>query len=95
MTVGENLADLTRHRRDFEAREGFTYTVLDPVADDVIGCVYIYPTEDGGHDATVRSWVRASHRHLDAPLWRVVSQWLADDWPFAAVDYAARPGGAG
>jgi hypothetical protein len=26
----------------------------------------------------------------DAPLWRVVSEWLASDWPFGSVEYAQR-----
>src|SRR3954451_11396862 len=42
MTLDQNMADLLRHHRDFEARRGFTFTVLD-AEDDVIGCVYIYP----------------------------------------------------
>ena len=54
MSLDENRADLERHARDFEARSGFTYTVLDP-QDDVVGCVYIYPSSDDVHDATVRS----------------------------------------
>lgn len=57
----ENLKDLEAHQRDFQARTGFTYTVLDPTAADldfgdpiavdptvanpVIGCVYIYGDE--------------------------------------------------
>ena len=72
------------------ARTGFTYTVLDPVDRDVIGCVYIYPSVDEEHDAALRSWVRLTHAELDIPLWRAVSQWLATDWPFAAVTYATR-----
>jgi RimJ/RimL family protein N-acetyltransferase len=95
MTLDENLADLEGHRRDFEDRTGFTYTVLDPTDGDVIGCVYIYPARDDAHDASVRSWVRATHAELDAPLWRAVSQWLAADWPFAAIDYAPREDAAG
>jgi hypothetical protein len=43
MTPEENRADLERHARDFAARSGFTYTVLDPSDRDVIGCVCIYP----------------------------------------------------
>src|SRR3954452_1299321 len=42
MTPDQNLADLIRHDKDFQARRGFTYTVLDP-DDDIVGCVYIYP----------------------------------------------------
>jgi hypothetical protein len=57
----------------------------------VIGCLYIYPARDPGYDAQARSWVRASHAELDAPLWRTVSEWLAADWPFANVQYAPRP----
>ena len=92
MTLEENLADLERHERDFEARTGFTYTVLDPSDGDVIGCVYIYPPRDDEHDVRVHSWVRASRAHFDVALWRYVSDWLARAWPFAAVDYAPRDG---
>jgi len=44
MTIDQNRDDLLRHERDFAARTGFTYTVLDG-GDDVIGCVYIYPLQ--------------------------------------------------
>jgi hypothetical protein len=90
MTADENRADLQRHADDFGARTGFTYTVLDPASRNVIGCVYIYPAREGGDGARVHSWVRESHAHLDVPLWRAVSGWLASDWPFATVEYAAR-----
>jgi hypothetical protein len=66
---------------------GFTYTVLAPDRDEVIGCVYIYPGRDG---ADVRSWVRASEARLDAPLHDAVARWLAERWPFERVDYASR-----
>ena len=89
-SLAENLRDLEDHAADFENRTGFTYTVLDPATADVIGCVYVYPDKSGQHDARVRSWVRASRAELDVPLWRAVTTWLAEDWPFAGVDYAAR-----
>jgi hypothetical protein len=87
-TLEENLEDLRRHARDFEARQGFTYSVLE--GDDVIGCVYIYPSPRPGVAADVRSWVCHDRAEMDAVLWRAVSAWLADAWPFEAVDYAAR-----
>ena len=90
MTPDENRADLQRHADDFAARKGFTYTVLDPASRDVIGCVYIYPRRDSESEARVLSWVRASHAHLDAPLWRAVSEWLESAWPFPRVEYAPR-----
>jgi RimJ/RimL family protein N-acetyltransferase len=90
MTADENRADLQRHADDFRNRTGFTYTVLEPATRDVIGCVYIYPQRDGDDDAHALSWVRASHAELDVALWRAVSAWLASDWPFGSVEYAAR-----
>ena len=90
MTRDENRADLERHADDFRKRKGFTYTVLDPASRDVIGCVYIYPSKDGDHDADALSWVRASHAHLDAPLRRAVGAWLESDWPLSRVVYPSR-----
>ena len=89
MTLEENRADLQRHANDFENRTGFTYTVLEP-GGDVVGCVYIYPSKDGAHQAHVLSWVRASRAELDVPLWQAVSDWLDAEWPFRNVDYAVR-----
>jgi RimJ/RimL family protein N-acetyltransferase len=89
-SVTDNLRDLQAHADDFENRKGFTYTVLDPETGVVIGCVYIYPDRSGQDDARVRSWVRASRRELDVPLWRAVTNWLADDWTFERVTYAER-----
>lgn len=84
MSLSHNLADLEMHARHFRDGEGFTYTVLDPSSDDVIGCVYIYP-------GSVRSWVRASRVELDGPLWRAVSEWLASEaWPLVGRNYAPR-----
>jgi hypothetical protein len=92
MTLADNLGDLEQHAGDFEQRAGFTYTVLDPDGPDVIGCVYVYPPGPGdvAHDAAARSWVCADRAELDEPLWRLVSDWLAREWPFHSVAYAAR-----
>jgi len=91
MTLQENLSDLERHARDYESRSGFTYTVLDRAGGAVIGCVYIYPAKEGdAGDARVSSWVTADCAALDIPLWRAVSDWLRDDWPFRRAEYAAR-----
>jgi RimJ/RimL family protein N-acetyltransferase len=88
MSPAENLADLERHRAEFDARTDFAYTVLDPQTDDVIGCVYVNPDEaqDGG--VTVRSWVRVTHSNLDEPLRTAVVDWLERDWPFASISAA-------
>jgi hypothetical protein len=38
----------------------------------------------------MQSWVRASRAELAAQLWRAVTDWLADTWPFERVAYAER-----
>jgi hypothetical protein len=35
--------------------------------------------------------MRAESAQLDQPLWHAVTAWLARDWPFTRVAYAARP----
>ncbi len=89
MSLEANLSDLVGHATDFENRRGFTYSILD--GDDVIGCVYIYPSRDTGHDASVRSWVRESRSEMDRGVWETLSDWLAASWPFVSIEYAARP----
>jgi hypothetical protein len=90
MSLDTNRGDLKEHARDFAERTGFTYTVLRPGTDEVIGCVYIYPARNDEHDAQVRSWVRADLAELGARLHASVSTWLADRWPFDRVLYADR-----
>jgi RimJ/RimL family protein N-acetyltransferase len=90
MSPEENRRDLERHARDFDSREGFTYTVSDRATGETVGCVYIYPSRDDASDAQVLSWVRATSASLDGDLRHVVSDWLADSWPFERIVYAPR-----
>lgn len=91
MPLDANRSDLVAHAADFENRVGFTYSVLK--GDEVIGCLYIYPSRDEGstYDADVRSWVVANRAELDVELWSLVSDWLAESWPFTHPEYAPRP----
>ena len=88
MSLEDNLSDLVRHAEDFDNRIGFTYSILD--GDDVIGCVYIYPSKRPGHDVEVASWMRASRAALDVVVWQHISDWLARVWPFESPYYASR-----
>jgi hypothetical protein len=90
MSLEANRADLEAHARDFAERTGFTFTVLVPGTEEVIGCLYIYPAKDDDHNAQVRSWVRADVAELDARLHAAVTRWLAECWPFERVAYADR-----
>ena len=90
MTLEENLADLRRHADDFIRRAGFTFTVLEPGSDAVIGCVYLYPSKSEAWDVTAQSWVRADRADLDVPLADAVADWIDTDWPWERVDRCGR-----
>ncbi len=88
MTLVENRKDLVDHASDFEKRSGFTYSILD--GDEVIGCIYIYPSSATGEGARVRSWVTESRSDMDAVVWRSLSEWIETSWPFQNSLYATR-----
>ncbi len=88
MSLEENMADMEMHHREFVERKSFTYSILD--GDDVIGCVYIYPSKADGVDADVRSWVTAQRQEMDVVVWQILSEWLTTVWPFRVVEYAER-----
>ncbi|NHZ70913.1 MAG: N-acetyltransferase [Proteobacteria bacterium] len=88
MSLEANLSDLVSHANDFGNGTGFTYSIVDGA--DVIGCLYIYPTAENDHDASVRSWVTAARSDMDIVVWRDVSTWLRAHWPFENPLYAAR-----
>ncbi len=86
LSLEENLRDLQRHADDFRRRRGFTYSVLDD-EEQVIGCVYIYPSRADPEVTEVQSWVTANRAELDGLLHETVANWLASDWPLATVRY--------
>jgi hypothetical protein len=88
MSLERNHEDLVRHADDFQARRGFTYSILD--GEDVIGCLYIYPSGREGHDADVSSWVTQPRAELDSVVWSAVTEWIARSWPFSRAYYAER-----
>jgi hypothetical protein len=89
-TVRENLVDLGWHQKEFELRRSFAYTVVAPDESQVLGCVYLNPSET--YDVRVRMWVRRSawEDGLDAVLEAAVREWVATEWPFTRVDWADR-----
>lgn len=88
MTPEANLEDLVRHAKDFQERRGFTYSILD--GDDVIGCIYIYPSRLPGHDASISSWVRESRARSDTAIRETLAKWIDEAWPFSNPFYAGR-----
>ena len=89
-TVADNLVDLGWHQKEFELRRSFAYTVVAPDDSQVLGCVYIDPSET--HDAHVWMWVRraAWEEGLDPLVEAALRDWLAREWPFQEVDWGHR-----
>ena len=87
----ENRSQLAVKERRFDQRERFTYTVLSPEEDRVLGCVYVNPGMRGP-DAAVFMWVRRSAHEagMDPLLEDAVRQWMDAEWPFGWVVYPGR-----
>lgn len=92
LTLEQNLIDLGWHQKEFQRRTSFAYTVVSLDEDRVLGCLYIYPFNIGGYDATASMWVRSDmlDSGLDQHLYESVRKWLAADWPFDNVAYPRR-----
>jgi len=92
LTLRQNLIDLGWHEKEFQNRTSFAYTMVAPDESEVLGCVYVYPTDKAGHDAEIFLWVRESEvaNDLDEALFEVVQRWLASAWPFANPAYPGR-----
>ena len=88
MSLEANMSDMELHWGEFVDRTAFAYSILD--GDQVIGCVYVDPDEEGDYDADVCSWVTASRADMDAVVWRTLSEWLSTDWPFTSIKYTPR-----
>lgn len=98
-SVEENLADMEWHHGDHLARTAFTFTVLNPAEDCVLGCIYIVPFEPlmaanphleamiGDNTALVRLWVVESRLAdgLDKRLVHALIDWFEREWSFDAV----------
>ena len=89
-TVAKNLVDLGWHQKEFELRRSFAFTVVAPDESEVLGCVYLYPSET--HDVRVSLWVTGSAfaDGLDPVLEAAVRDWVAACWPFERVTFAER-----
>jgi hypothetical protein len=89
-TLALNLVDLGWHQKEFALRRSFAYTVVAPDESQVLGCVYLNPSET--HDARVKLWVRRSAfaAGLGPVLERAVRDWVATAWPFERVTFAER-----
>lgn len=92
LTIEQNLIDLGWHQKEFQTRQSFAYTVVNPSESMVLGCVYIEPTRRRGYDAVVYLWARQSELAggLENRLYAAVKDWIAQEWPFKSVGFPGR-----
>ena len=92
LTLEQNLIDLGWHQKEFQRRRSFAYTVMSLDESRCLGCVYILPAEAAETDAVVYLWVRQSEyeKGMDPVLFETVKSWLAEKWPFKALEFPGR-----
>lgn len=92
LTLEQNLIDLGWHQKEFQTRRSFAYTVVTPSEAQVVGCVYIEPTQRRDYDAVVYLWARESELAggLEARLHAAVKEWISGAWPFKKVGFPGR-----
>lgn len=89
-SLAQNRADIQTHVKAFQDRESFTYSIISPDQQRILGCVYVHPSEEA--DAQVFFWIRTSERGqgLDPILQGELFDWLTRDWPFSTVKFPGR-----
>lgn len=99
MTFEENLADLTRHLREFIEQSAFAYCLLDSEAERYLGCLYLKPIKsktgrDRRHDlydAQGFIWLSTLHQDLELPSVQAqLSAWFETDWNLPKVAWPGR-----
>lgn len=83
LTFEQDENDLKRHEKEFNERVAFAYTVFDFENKKCLGCIYIDPSNC--YDAEITMWTR--NDATDRLLYRVVKQWIENDWPFKNTYY--------
>lgn len=85
MTAEQDRADLQRHADEMQTHESFNFALFDADETELIGCVYIDPSEAETADADISWWVRDEYvgTELEAALNKFVPAWIERDWPLA------------
>ena len=92
LTLEQNLIDLGWHQKEFQRQSSFAYTIVSLDESQVLGCIYIDPTDKSNFDAEIHMWIRKSKldKGLDTILFNSVKKWISEDWFFQNVAYPGR-----
>ncbi len=86
-SLQQNVEELAIHEQLAAKRRAFAYSILDLASREVVGCVYINPTELPQHDAELLLWVRDSRQPVQSTIAAGVQRWLQTEWPFQKVAF--------
>ncbi len=90
MLLEENIESLKAHKKEFESRQAFAYSVFNTSKTKCLGSVYIDPSRARDYDCDVYLWIRDDSIALDKALYDSVLQWLSNDWPFRKIAFPGR-----
>jgi len=90
MTLEGNIASLQAHKREFESREAFAYSVFNHSNEQCLGSVYIDPSQSANYDCEVYFWLRNDSAALEKILYTTVLNWLTQSWPFAKIAFPGK-----
>lgn len=93
MTYEADKQDLARHEAEIAAHKTFNYALLDEEEAELLGCVYIDPSDPEappGTEAVVSWWIvdMAIGTELERALDEFVPSWLTETWGFTSVHYS-------
>ena len=85
MTAEQDREDLQHHWDEVQAHRSFNYALLDAEETELLGCVYIDPSNRPDADAVISWWVRDEHAGgpVEAALDEFVPRWIEQDWPLS------------
>ena len=88
MSYEADREDLARHEAEAEANEAFNYAVLNADESELLGCVYIDPSERSTPRCRGGWSTRCVGSDLERALDEFVPRWLDETWGFTRVDYS-------
>ncbi|MEM7426093.1 MAG: hypothetical protein AAF441_08355 [Pseudomonadota bacterium] len=81
LTREKNLVDLGWHQKEFETGRSFAW-IIEDLAGNYLGCVYVYPSIAGDKSADVVWWWRTGARADKPAFASEFLGWLnGPDWP--------------
>ena len=86
-SLAQNKADIALHEALFNEGTSFTYSIVNPAGNRVLGCMYINPTDSPAYDAQVHLWVRTSELAQEDTIKQAAQAWINDQWPYKRVQY--------